>query len=39
VFGQFWLLNEFIGSGFTAWGWFALRSLWTGTGWSVHNVI
>lgn len=33
VFGQFWLLNAFIGRGYTIWGWTALKSLWTGQGW------
>jgi hypothetical protein len=30
VFGQFVLLNNFIGRGYTLWGWTALNSLWSG---------
>ncbi|KAL3118885.1 hypothetical protein niasHT_008232 [Heterodera trifolii] len=33
VLGQFFLLNAFIGRGYNVWGWTALQSLWTGSGW------
>uniref|UniRef100_A0A914GPN7 Innexin n=1 Tax=Globodera rostochiensis TaxID=31243 RepID=A0A914GPN7_GLORO len=33
VCGQFMLLNAFIGRGYNVWGWTALQSLWTGSGW------
>ncbi|KAI1731520.1 innexin domain-containing protein [Ditylenchus destructor] len=33
VFGQFVLLNSFIGRGYNMWGWTALTSLWSGTDW------
>lgn len=38
VFGQFVLLNSFIGRGYNLWGWTALQSLWTGAGWSDSPV-
>lgn len=33
VFGQFVLLNNFIGRGYNLWGWTVLSSLWTGEEW------
>uniref|UniRef100_A0A183C3C5 Innexin n=1 Tax=Globodera pallida TaxID=36090 RepID=A0A183C3C5_GLOPA len=33
VIGQFLILNAFIGRGYGVWGWTALESLWSGTGW------
>ncbi|KAI6182780.1 Innexin [Aphelenchoides bicaudatus] len=38
VFGQFILLNNFIGRGYTLWGWTALSSLWSGEGWTDSPV-
>lgn len=38
VFGQFILLNTFIGRDYTMWGWTALTSLWTGSGWTDSPV-
>jgi hypothetical protein len=38
VFGQFVLLNNFIGRGYTMWGWTALTSLWSGEGWTDSPV-
>ncbi|KAH7728516.1 Innexin inx-3 [Aphelenchoides avenae] len=38
VFGQFVLLNGFIGRGYNMWGVTALMSLWTGDGWTDSPV-
>uniref|UniRef100_A0A915DUF0 Innexin n=1 Tax=Ditylenchus dipsaci TaxID=166011 RepID=A0A915DUF0_9BILA len=38
VFGQFVLLNSFIGRGYNMWGWTALTSLATGSGWTDSPV-
>jgi hypothetical protein len=38
VFGQFALLNTFIGRGYNLWGLKALTSLWTGEGWDDSPV-
>jgi hypothetical protein len=38
VFGQFVLLNSFIGRGYNLWGYTALTSLWTGEEWSDSPV-
>lgn len=38
VFGQFLLLNSFIGRGYNLWGWNALSSLWTGHEWTDSPV-
>ena len=38
VFGQFVLLNNFIGRSYSLWGWTALTSLWTGEDWTNSPV-
>lgn len=38
VFGQFILLNNFIGRGYNLWGLNALTSLWFGEGWTDSPV-
>ncbi|KAI6203013.1 Innexin [Aphelenchoides besseyi] len=38
IFGQFYLLNSFIGRDYHLWGWTALTSLWTGNEWADSPV-